>query len=97
MTMDWKMFLTVFGTVFLAELGDKTQLATMLFAAKGTVSLWTIFLAAAGALVLTSAIGVAAGAAVAEYVNPKYLSYAAGIGFILIGAWTVYAAAAAGT
>jgi len=88
--MDWKVFATVFGTVFLAELGDKTQLATMLFAAKGTVSLWTIFAGAAIALVVTSAIGVAAGSLIAEYVNPKWLSYVAGIGFIVIGAWTLY-------
>jgi putative Ca2+/H+ antiporter (TMEM165/GDT1 family) len=91
--MDWKVFATVFGTVFLAELGDKTQLATVLFAAKSTVSLWTIFFAAAGALVLTSAIGVAAGAAVSQYVNPKHLTYAAGVGFVLIGFWTLYGAA----
>jgi len=90
--MDWKLFATVLGTVFLAELGDKTQLATVLFAAKSSVSLWTIFVAAAAALVLTSAIGVAAGAAVARYVDPKHLSYAAGIGFIAIGAWTLYRA-----
>lgn len=90
--MDFKTFATVFGTVFLAELGDKTQLATVLFAAKGTVSPWTIFAAAATALVLTSAIGVAAGAAASQYLNPKYLSYAAGIGFIAIGAWTIYQA-----
>ena len=43
-------------------------------------------------LVLASAIGVAAGALVAQYVNPRYLSYAAGVGFIVIGAWTIYAA-----
>jgi putative Ca2+/H+ antiporter (TMEM165/GDT1 family) len=87
--MDWKVFATVFGTVFLAELGDKTQLATLLFASKSAASLWTIFIAAAAALVLTSAIGVAAGALVSQYVNPKHLSYAAGIGFIAIGAWTL--------
>jgi putative Ca2+/H+ antiporter (TMEM165/GDT1 family) len=90
--MDWKVFLTVFGTVFLAELGDKTQLATVLFASRNTVSLWTIFIAASAALVLTSAIGVAAGAIVAQHVNPRHLSYAAGVGFIAIGAWTIYQA-----
>jgi putative Ca2+/H+ antiporter (TMEM165/GDT1 family) len=90
--MDWKVFLTVFGTVFLAELGDKTQLATVLFASRSTVSLWTIFIAASAALVLTSAIGVAAGAVISEYVNPRHLSYAAGVGFIVIGAWTIYQA-----
>lgn len=90
--MDWKVFATVFGTVFLAELGDKTQLATLLFASRGNVSLWTIFFAASAALVLTSAVGVAAGAVVSQYLNPRYLSYAAGIGFIAIGAWTIYQA-----
>ena len=93
--MDWKVFATVFGTVFLAELGDKTQLATMLFAAEGKVSLWTIFAGAALALVLTSAIGVAAGSLLAQYVNPKWLSYAAGAAFIVIGAWTLYQAGTA--
>ena len=91
--MDWKVFVTVFGTVFLAELGDKTQLATVLFASKSATSLWTIFVAASVALVLTSAIGVAAGAAVAQYLNPRFLSYAAGAGFIAIGAWSIYTTA----
>ena len=95
--MDWKIFATVFGTVFLAELGDKTQIATLLFASKGAASLWIIFLAASAALVLTSAIGVAAGALVSQYVNPKYLSYAAGAGFIAIGIWTVWQAAGTGS
>jgi len=90
--MDWKVFATVFGTVFLAELGDKTQLATLLFASRGAAALWTIFIAASLALVLTSAIGVAAGALVSQYVNPRYLSYAAGIGFLVIGVWTIYQA-----
>jgi putative Ca2+/H+ antiporter (TMEM165/GDT1 family) len=90
--MDWKVFATVFGAVFLAELGDKTQLATLLFASKENVSLWTVFAGAAAALVLASAIGVTAGSLVAQYINPKHLSYAAGIGFIVIGAWTLYQA-----
>jgi putative Ca2+/H+ antiporter (TMEM165/GDT1 family) len=51
--MDWKVFATVFSTVFLAELGDKTQLATVLFASRSAASLWTIFIAASVALVLT--------------------------------------------
>jgi putative Ca2+/H+ antiporter (TMEM165/GDT1 family) len=93
--MDWKVFLTVFGTTFLAELGDKTQLATLLFASRDAAALWTIFFAASAALVLTSAIGVAAGAVVSEYLNPKYLSYVAGAGFIAIGVWTLVQASSA--
>lgn len=87
--MDLKLLLTVSGTVFLAELGDKTQLATLLFAAKSRESLLSVFLGASIALILASAIGVLAGGLVASLVNPKYLSYAAGVGFIVIGIWTL--------
>ncbi len=88
--MELKIFLTVFGAVFLAELGDKTQLATVLFAAEATVSRWIIFLAASLALVVSSGIGVMAGSFVSQYVEPRYLSYAAGVGFIIIGIWTLW-------
>jgi len=60
--MDLKVLATVFGIVFLAELGDKTQLA----------------------------IGVVAGGVISQYVSPKQLSYVAGAGFLLIGAWTIW-------
>lgn len=90
--MDYKLLLTVFGTVFLAELGDKTQLATVLFAARENVHLLSVFIAASLALVATSAIGVLGGALIAEYADPKYLSWVAGAGFILIGAWTIWQA-----
>lgn len=90
--MDLKLIATVFGTVFLAELGDKTQLATMLFASRESGNLLTIFVAASLALVATTAIGVAAGAAISNYMEPRYLSYAAGVGFVLIGIWTIWRA-----
>jgi putative Ca2+/H+ antiporter (TMEM165/GDT1 family) len=90
--MDPKLFLTVFGTVFLAELGDKTQLATLLFAAKGENSRWVVFAAAALALVATSAIGVLAGSAVSHHVSPKAMAWVAGLGFIAIGVWTLWRA-----
>jgi len=88
--MDWKIFLTVFAAVFIAELGDKTQLATMLFAADKEVNKYTVFLAASAALVVASAIGVLAGSLLSEYINEKYLHYVAGVGFIIIGAFTLY-------
>ena len=90
--MDWKIFATVFGTVFLAELGDKTQLATLLFAADKEVSKTTVFLASAAALVLAAAIGVLAGSVLGKYINPKHLQIVAGIGFVAIGLWTLRAA-----
>ncbi|MAR92415.1 MAG: TMEM165/GDT1 family protein [Pseudomonadota bacterium] len=87
--MDWRVFLTVFISVFVAELGDKTQLATMLFAADKEVSRWTVFLASASALVVAAAIGVALGSVVSQYLSARALSLIAGIGFILIGLWVL--------
>ena len=85
-----KLALTVFGTVFLAELGDKTQLATILFAARESSGLVTVFIAASLALVTAAALGVLAGSIIAQHMEPRYLSYAAGCGFILIGLWTLW-------
>lgn len=85
--MDLKILATVFTAVFIAELGDKTQLATFLFAADKEVSKWTVFLGASLALIAASGIGVLAGGFISEYVNEKYLRYAAGSGFVLIGLW----------
>jgi putative Ca2+/H+ antiporter (TMEM165/GDT1 family) len=87
-----KLFATVFATVFIAELGDKTQLATLFYAAEDRNPRLTVFLASASALVLTSAIGVLAGTAVAQYVSARTLSYVAGAGFIAIGLWTIVSA-----
>jgi putative Ca2+/H+ antiporter (TMEM165/GDT1 family) len=87
--MDLKILTTVFTSVFIAELGDKTQLATMLFAADKDISKLTVFVGAALALVLTSAIGVAAGSIISHYVSEKTLQVLAGIGFIGIGLWTL--------
>ncbi|MDT8399814.1 MAG: TMEM165/GDT1 family protein [Pseudomonadales bacterium] len=90
--MTLKLFMTIFATVFLAEIGDKTQLATMLFAADKDVSKLTVFLASSSALVVAAAIGVLAGSLLTEVINPRTLSYVAGIGFMLIGAITLYQA-----
>jgi putative Ca2+/H+ antiporter (TMEM165/GDT1 family) len=87
--MELKVFLTVFTAVFIAELGDKTQLATMLFAADKEVSKWTVFWGASAALVVATVIGVIAGTVLSEFINERYLNYFAGLGFILIGAFTL--------
>ncbi len=94
--MDLKIFIAVFGTVFLAELGDKTQLATMLFAADKPASKWTVFAASASALVVAAGMGVLAGTLIADHINPKILQIVAGVGFLLIGAWTLRAGLSAG-
>jgi len=83
--MDIKIFFTIFITVFLAELGDKTQISTMLFASNKEVGKITVFLAASSALIVATAIGVVVGAILSNYINEKYLNYLAGIGFIVIG------------
>jgi len=89
MFMDWKLALTTFGAVFLAELGDKTQLATLAFATTGR-SRWAVFIGAASALVATSAIAVLAGEAVTRAVPPMFLKRAAGAVFVAIGLWVLW-------
>lgn len=90
--MNLGLFFTIFGTVFLAELGDKTQLATMLFASKDEAKLLTVFSAASLALVLSTGAAVLLGSGLSHYLNPQYLSYLAGVGFIAIGVWTIWQA-----
>ncbi len=90
--MDLNVLLTVFTAVFVAELGDKTQLATMLFAADREVSRVTVFVGASLALVVASALGVLAGGMLSQYVSEKQLQYLAGAGFIGIGLWTLFKA-----
>lgn len=87
--MEYKIFFTVFAVVFVAELGDKTQLATLLFAADKEVSKLTVFFGASLALIVASAIGVLAGAVISQYISEKQLQYFAGLGFIGIGIWTL--------
>jgi putative Ca2+/H+ antiporter (TMEM165/GDT1 family) len=87
--MSWQTFATVFGTVFLAEIGDKTQLATMLFAADARTGKWWVFAGSASALVLAAGIGVLVGAQLERFVSPRALKIAAGIGFIAVGVWTL--------
>lgn len=82
--------LSIFAVVFLAELGDKTQLATVLFAAEGGRSPWLVFLAAAAALVLSTALAVLGGSLAAKYLQGIPLKLIAGLGFIAIGGWTVF-------
>ncbi|HUK41959.1 MAG TPA: TMEM165/GDT1 family protein, partial [Candidatus Acidoferrales bacterium] len=69
--MDWKTLSTVFTSVFIAELGDKTQLATLLFASDKEISKLTVFAGAASALIMTSALGVLAGGVISNYVSEK--------------------------
>jgi len=85
--MSLKIFFTIFITVFLAELGDKTQLSTLLFATNKENSKVLVFLASALALCLSSFCAVLLGGFLEKFLNPKILSWLAGLGFIFIGLW----------
>ncbi|MEY2808403.1 MAG: TMEM165/GDT1 family protein [Planctomycetia bacterium] len=87
--MDWKVFATVAGTVFLAEIGDKTQLATMTFAAQGADK-WSTFLGASLGLVASAGVGVLAGTVLSRWIEPVVLTRIAGVAFVCIGAWTLW-------
>lgn len=90
--MDFRLFATVFATIFVAELGDKTQLATLLYASDAEHPRLTVFVASATALVVTSAIAVLSGSLIAEYVDPDVVRWVAGLGFIAVGLWVLFSA-----
>lgn len=85
--MGCRILSTVFIAIFIAELGDKTQLATMLFAADKQVSKLAVLIGASLALILASAIGVFAGSVMSHYISEQRLHCISGIGFIVIGSW----------
>lgn len=89
LTVDYKLLLIVFASVFIAELGDKTQLATLLFSSGKEVSRLSVFAGASLALIAASAIAVLAGGFISHYISERQLSIIAGIGFIAIGIWTL--------
>jgi putative Ca2+/H+ antiporter (TMEM165/GDT1 family) len=81
--VDWKLFGTTFVAIFLAEMGDKTQLATL--SAAGAGSRWVVFAAAALALVSTTLVAVVAGEALTRLIPPVWIKRAAGTLFIVLG------------
>src|SRR5436309_13254106 len=82
--MDWRVLLTTFGVIFLAEMGDKTQIAAMTMAAEKKRP-WEVFIAASLALVAVSAIGVIVGSMLSQYLPLEWIKRAAGVAFIVIG------------
>ncbi len=83
--MDWKLFASTFAAIFIAEMGDKTQIAALSMSAGGA-SKASVFLGSALALVLTSAIAVVGGELISRYVSPQWLHRIAGGVFIVLGA-----------
>lgn len=82
--MDWRVLLTTFGVIFLAEMGDKTQLAAMTMSAQSQRP-WMVFLGASIALVAVSALGVVVGTVIGNYVPLIWVKRVAAFSFILIG------------
>ena len=79
----------IFMTVVFAEFGDKTQLATLLFAAEQNTSKVGVFIASAGALILSSFIAVLVRSQLSAYIPPRALKLTAGVGFLAIGIWVL--------
>ena len=77
----------IFISIFIAELGDKTQLATLLFATDKNLSPLSVFLAASAALICSSLLAVFVGVQFARLISPPTLRLVAGVGFIVIGLW----------
>lgn len=91
--MDMNVILklaSIFTAVFIAELGDKTQLATLLFASDRNLSPYHVFFAAAAALVLTTGLAVLIGNQAARYLDVIPLKLIAGMGFVVIGCWAIF-------
>jgi putative Ca2+/H+ antiporter (TMEM165/GDT1 family) len=82
--MDFRVLLTTFGIIFLAEMGDKTQLAAMTMAAD-TKRPWAVFIGSSLALVAVSALGVVVGSVIGQYVPLEWVKRGAAVAFIVIG------------
>jgi putative Ca2+/H+ antiporter (TMEM165/GDT1 family) len=85
-----KSYWIVFVSVFLAELGDKTQLATLLFSTNQSLSKMGVFFASSLALVVSTLLAVIVGGQISHFLSVEKLKLIAGSGFILIGAWTLW-------
>lgn len=84
-----KTLFVIFGSVLLAELGDKTQMATMLYATDKTVSPLSVFIAASSALVVSTLLAVVFGSFITRFIPTSTLRLIAGIAFIGVGIWTI--------
>lgn len=82
--MDWKLLATTFATLFVAELGDKTQLACMLMTAE-TRKPWTVFLGSSLALVTVSFLGVMVANVICQYIAPEIIKKVAAAAFVVMG------------
>lgn len=82
--MDWRLVATAFFAIFVAELGDKTQIAALMMAAD-TKRPWAVFLGASLALVLVTALGVAVGAILSQHLPELWIKRVGGTAFVVVG------------
>jgi len=87
--MDLRVLLTTFALIFVAELGDKTQLAILSFTTESKSPL-SVFLGSALALMLSSLLGVIFGTALMKIIPPQYIKTASGILFLIVGVWILF-------
>lgn len=87
---DWKLFLTTFTTLFIAELGDKTQFAAIAASAQSR-SVLEVLLGVVLGLAFAGILGVLAGQALARYLDPTWMRYVSGFTFIAVGIWMLFA------
>ncbi|MBF0530565.1 MAG: TMEM165/GDT1 family protein [Deltaproteobacteria bacterium] len=90
--MSLRIMMSIFITVFLAEMGDKTQLAAFCYAAEGECSPLGVFLASSAALICSTFLAVLLGSQTSKIIPPHYLKIAAGGGFVIIGLWVLWGA-----
>ena len=88
--MDWKTLLSTFGLIFVAEMGDKTQLAVISLSAKSKAP-WAVFLGSALALTLVSMLGALLGGVLTRYVSEAVIGKIAGAAFVVMGLWMLFA------
>ena len=85
----WKTLASVFFLVFIAELGDKTQLYTMLLASKAD-SIWMVFIGSSCALILSSLLGVALGSCINKFIPAFYIQIGSGVAFLIVGILLIF-------
>ncbi|HEC80354.1 MAG: UPF0016 family protein [Candidatus Coatesbacteria bacterium] len=88
----WKSLLAVFISIFIAEMGDKTQLAILLFSTDRDINKVAVFISASLAMSVATLIAVLVGSVIGEHISQRILKIVAGIGFVAIGIWVLLGA-----
>jgi len=87
--VDLKLTATVFVTIIIAEMADKSQMVTLLYASNAQHSKLSVFIGSSLALMLASGVAVLAGMGLSNWLDEELLTRIAGVAFILLGVWTI--------